>query len=121
MADPDTTVYLECEGGRETCYRIIGRPEALEAFAATLTEDLRALPRQLDKARDLPLRGIQTDDANGSQREVYLSVRAEPSDQWLASNRAKTKRRDWVLTVLFIAVPVLAIIGLGAIVRWIVA
>jgi len=75
-------------------------------------------PDGLAQERALTLSGIATEDGDGGTLEVDLTVRVRPDDSWLAAARASQRRRDWFVTVLFVAVPVFAVVGVTASIRW---
>jgi hypothetical protein len=113
------TVFIACKASRENYHTLIGTPDALRKLSDSLSASLTALPASLESARDLPLDGVVTADAEGSHRETYLTIRAEPSLAWLVSRRQRRVRRDWLVTTLLVAAAGFAVFGFGMFVRYI--
>src|SRR5471032_2919208 len=113
MTDQADTLFIALKSSREDYYTLVGTPESLRKLSDSLSASLSALPSPLESARDLHLGGVVTADATGSRRETFLSIRAEPSLEWLASQRQRKMRRDWLVTVLLVAASGFAIFGFG--------
>lgn len=118
MTDQTDTLFLTLESGREYYYRLVGTPKALRTFSDSLSASLGALPATLERAQELHLGGVVTADAAGSRRETYLSIRAEPSLEWLALQRRRKTRRDWLVTTFLVATTAFAFFGFATFVRW---
>jgi hypothetical protein len=121
MTDHPNTLFVAHESGREDYYTLVGTPEALRKLSDALLASLSTLPSPLESARDLRLGGLVVGDAADSRRETYLSIRAEPSLEWLSSRRQRKTRRDWFVTFLLVAASGFAIFGFGTFVRWLLA
>jgi hypothetical protein len=119
MTNSDTTLYLDFESSRESYFRIIGTPSALQTFANSVSTAVGALPSPFAAAADIPLQNIEVADGSGSAREVYLTVRAEPSVDWLIAQKRRSFRRDSLLIAFLSSVAVLAVIGLYVVIHWI--
>jgi hypothetical protein len=119
MINSDTTLYLDFESSRESYFRIVGTPSALQTFAASVSTAVSALPSPLTAAADIPVQNIGTADGNGSTREVHLTIRAEPSVDWLIAQKRRSYRRDWLIIAFLSSVAGLAVIGLYVVIHWI--
>jgi hypothetical protein len=117
MADSENTIYIEHHTSRESYTTLIGTPSALRGLSTALGKAVDSVPSDLPSAQNLSL-GITTEAADGSRRETFLSLRAEPSDDWLVRQRSRRRTRDWLVIALLIAFCVFAVIGLGSTVRW---
>jgi hypothetical protein len=121
MRNPDTTIFVEVENTRESYYRLIATPEAFRRFVDSLSSSLISLPSPLQEAHDMSLSGVEAADADGSQREVFLSLRVEPSLDWWQPRHRQRVRRDWLVSMLFFAVVAFAIFGFGTFIRWLIS
>ena len=118
MADSDDTIYIEHKTARESYTTLIGTPTGLRSLSTAVSAAVASLPSDLPSTQRLPLPGITTEAADGSRRETYLALRAEPSHDWLARQRSRRRTRDWLVIALLVALCVFAVIGFGSTIRW---
>ena len=116
ISQPYPKLLIEVESHREQYIRLYGTPESLRLLLSALQPAVASLPSSVSERQKVI--AIYAADASGSKREVYFSIHAEPSLDYLTDREKRNTFLDYLIVPLLAAVLVFAVIGVLAVLNW---